>query len=266
MGMDAVRYPQQERRPAVYWRRRFLTLVVGLAVLSLIAWAFSGALGGAGGRAAGPAAGNGGTRIGQAAGRPGPGAGGSGPGAATARPAQSPGSAARGGPGQGPDLAGTRPPASSRGQSAGGPGGHGPGGQHGEKHGSKLRGCRHRGIVLSLSASQDNFGSRELPMFDVYVVSTSGTACRFNVGAKHVRLVIRSGPERIWGSADCLAGAGSLSTDLERGVPTVLPISWDRKTSSAGCQVTSSRVPAGTYAATAVDGTVTSNTETFRLG
>ncbi|MGH3273351.1 MAG: hypothetical protein ACRDNZ_03385 [Streptosporangiaceae bacterium] len=38
-GRDGQRFPQ-----AVYWRRRIGVLMVALAVLSLIAWACSGAL------------------------------------------------------------------------------------------------------------------------------------------------------------------------------------------------------------------------------
>lgn len=104
-----------------------------------------------------------------------------------------------------------------------------------------------------------------MPLFNLDVVSTSATTCSFNIGARHLALVIKAGRTRIWGSADCVEGRGSLVTDLERGVPTVLPISWDRQTSSPGCQVASQHVPAGTYSATAVAGPAASNTEMFRL-
>jgi hypothetical protein len=102
-------------------------------------------------------------------------------------------------------------------------------------------------------------------VFDVDVVSTSARTCTFNVGAKYLTLVIMAGPKRIWGSADCVAGHGSLVTDLQRGVPTMLPISWNRETSTPGCQAASALAPAGTYTATVKDGASTSNTETFRL-
>jgi len=104
-----------------------------------------------------------------------------------------------------------------------------------------------------------------MPLFDLDVVSTSATTCTFNIGVKHLELVIKAGQTRIWGSADCVEGRGSLVADLQRGVPTVLPISWDRQTSSPGCQAASQRVPAGTYSAIAVAGPAASNTETFAL-
>jgi hypothetical protein len=102
-------------------------------------------------------------------------------------------------------------------------------------------------------------------VFDLNVVSTSATTCTFNVGAKYLTLVIRAGRTRIWGSADCVEGQGSLVTDLQRGVPTVLPVSWDRETSSPGCQIASAHVQAGTYTATVIAGSDVGNTETFRL-
>jgi hypothetical protein len=251
--MGASRYPQPEGQAVTYWRRRFLALVGGLAVLALIAWAFSGSLGG--GSAAHTVADDGGSQGGQAAHQSGPGAGGSGPGAAPARSAPPSASASasasddRAGPTGSPAAGSSASPAGSGGAGAG-----------------KLSRCHHSDVVLSLSASQDSFSSRELPVFDVDVVSTSASTCTFNVGAKHVMLVIKAGTVRIWGSADCVEGQGSLITELESGVPTVLPIAWDRQTSSPGCQTASSQVPAGTYSATAVDGADVSNSVTVRLG
>jgi hypothetical protein len=40
------RIPPELPAATIYWRRRFITLVLGLSVLALVAWAFSGSLGG----------------------------------------------------------------------------------------------------------------------------------------------------------------------------------------------------------------------------
>ena len=115
------------------------------------------------------------------------------------------------------------------------------------------------------SSSQHGAGPDALPQFEVDVVSTSAATCKFNVGPKHLALVISipSGP--IWSSADCVKGHGSLVTDLHRGVPVTLPITWNRHRSAPGCTGTTPRVPAGRYSATAIDGQLTSNTERVRL-
>lgn len=220
--------PPWNPQAAVYWRRRIVALMIGLAILTLIVWAFTGAIGGGG---SGPAAGAGPER--QAGGQQqelGGGQHGAGPGAVT----------------------------SSQATTA-------------HKHGHTARAgqpasCRHGSVVLSLFTAQESYGTGQLPQFSVNVVGTGRQTCTFNVGASHVALIIRSGSVRVWNSADCVQGAGELVTDLQRGVPTVLPISWNRRESSPGCAGAASRMPAGTYTATAADGWLTSNTVSFRIG
>jgi len=119
--------------------------------------------------------------------------------------------------------------------------------------------------VLSLFSSQNGYGPGQVPEFDVDVVSTSARTCAFNVGPKFLALIITAGGKRIWSSADCVAGRGSLLTDLARGVPTVLPLSWDRQSSAPGCAVTSRPVSAGSFTAAASDGGLASNSVTFKL-
>ncbi|MGA3152158.1 MAG: hypothetical protein ABSD40_07105 [Streptosporangiaceae bacterium] len=125
--------------------------------------------------------------------------------------------------------------------------------------------CWRDWIVLSLSASQARYGRAQLPQFDVDVVSTGAGTCLFNVGADDVVLVIYSGSRQVWSSADCVAGSGSLVISLQKGVPTVLPISWDRRASVSGCPADTSLGPAGTYSATVRDGSLASNSVTFRM-
>jgi hypothetical protein len=120
-------------------------------------------------------------------------------------------------------------------------------------------------VVISLFASQVSYSAHAWPEFEVDVVSTGDKPCTFNVGATQLALVINAGGVRVWSSADCAHGRKSLVTDLFRGVPTVLPISWDRRTGSPGCELASSAVPAGIYTATASNGQLSSNTEIFRL-
>jgi hypothetical protein len=209
----------------MYWRRRLVALALGLAVLALIAWAFSGAigLGGGGGTAAG---------TGRAA-QAGTGQGGHQGGAA--------------GAGQSSPAASTSPAASPS-PTATGP-----------------AACPHGSVVLSLFSAQQSYGPGELPQFSVDVVQTGRPTCTFNVGADHVALIITRGKRRVWSSADCVQGAGDLVTDLQRGVPTVLPISWNRVPSSPGCHAEAAELRSGAYSAAATDGWLSSNSVTFRI-
>jgi hypothetical protein len=225
------RFPQ-----AVYWRRRLVALLAALAILSLIAWAFFGVLG----LSSGP---SGAARSHGSAGHGGSGHGGSGAGST----------------GQGGAAAAAGASRSPAASASSGAAGHGRGA-------ARPQPCASGSVVLSVLASQSAYSGRQLPQFTVDVVSTAGVTCTFNVGPRHLVLVIRSGSDRVWGSADCPRGNGSLISDLERGVPTTLSITWDRQTSRQGCTGPSQALPAGTYTATATDGGLDSNAVTIRLG
>ena len=275
MGLNTFRN-QEERRPAsTYWRRRFFALAGGLAIFALLAWSVSGAVGGVKviSPAANVVAGHQHRPAGSGA-RPG------GPAPATAphqsaSPSPQPSApagqhlarhhhAARPHPGRkarrAPRKAPTRPkrPARPTGSASPAPG------SQGSAHG-RPRTCAPGSVVISLFASQASYPARGRPEFDLDVVSTGARTCTFNVGAKYLALVIKAGSVRVWSSADCLQGRKSLFTDLVKGVPTVLSISWDRRTSSPGCRLASSAVPAGLYTATASSGELASNKEIFRI-
>jgi hypothetical protein len=226
-------------RAATYWRRRFVALLSGMAVLALITWAFTGALGGGNGNSASSAGQSGSKSAGQHAVR---GSGqGSGQGAAAAGPAAS----------------GTATKAHANAA---------PHGRHGNRAAyGHPRPCAAGTVVLSLFSSQESYGAGALPQFSVDVVATARQTCTFDVGARHVALIIRAGSVRVWSSADCVQGTGNLTSDLQRGVPTVLPISWNRQASAPGCPAGTSRMPAGSYTAMVSDGTLTSNPVPFRI-
>jgi hypothetical protein len=232
-----------------YWRRRFFALIAGLAILAVVAWAFSGVVGGS--RA----------NLAASSGRDSPrhrthpggtvsagsrSAGVSDSGAATKASPPSPVVSS---------AAGTTLASPSPGQTqAAGPAPQGP-----------ARACSPDDVVISLFSSQASYGPGQLPEFSVDVVSTSARTCVFNVGPRFLALVITAGGKRVWSSADCVAGRGSLQTDLARGVPTAVPLSWDREWSAPRCKAPSREVTTGSFAAAASDGGLVSNSLTFKL-
>jgi hypothetical protein len=253
MDLDTLRNQPggRELSAMTYWRRRFLALTAGLGILSLIVWALSGALGASGAGGATPA------------GRAHPSRGHAGKAAA------GPGRRGSGGTSAG---ARARPSATAR-QPAAASGGHSPQAGHGQDTQAQARApatrlartCKPGDVVLSLFSGQDSYGKGQLPEFDVDVVSTSATPCAFDLGSAHLSLVVRAGRKRVWGSADCVTGGGTLSTDLARGVPAIVPISWDLQTSARGCQGTSRRAPAGSYTAEASGGGLASDQVRFTV-
>jgi hypothetical protein len=218
---------------AVYWRRRVVALAIGLAVLALIAWAFAGAVGG-----------------GTTGGASGSGAGGAGQASGTDQDSGGQDGGGQGGGGQ-QDLAGASPGQASA--------------VGGQQQSARPGACHHGDVVLSLFTAKQSYGAGQLPQFTVDVVGTGRPTCVFNVGASHIAVIVKAGSVRVWSSADCVQGAGDLDTNLQRGVPTVLPISWNRQASSPGCHGGGSQMPAGTYTATVRDGWLSSNQVTFRM-
>ncbi len=241
-----------QAEPAVtYWRRRFLVLAAGLATLGAAAWSLSEAIT-VHPRVPGHAT----TGHGPSGGAVAPQGGGS-PTGAAAGTHHGHGNAS-GAPAGAGTKASHRPSSGHKPQASPSP-------SPGVSGGFKPKFCSWHSIVLSVSANQIDFAPGQRPTFSLSVVSTQPTDCSFNVGSGHLALVIKEGPARIWSSADCAAGTGSLVTALRRGVPTVVAVSWHEKTSAPGCNGPVRSVPAGTYTAYAADGPLVSSPVTFRL-
>ena len=236
----------------IYWRRRFMVLVTGLVVFGVLAWALSvalrpsaGVIGGTSGQAASAATAH------RSVGRPVAPGGDSGPDAAAAATGSASESAS-------PSASPSPSASASASISASATG------QQGTPIAPPY--CSRKNVVLSLTPGLTEFPVGQVPSFSISVVSTAAAECSFNLGPAYLAVVVKEGPVRIWSSADCVRGSGSLLTALRRGVPTVLQINWNRKTSSPGCSGPVSRVPAGSYSAKAVQGGLSSAQVSFRLG
>jgi len=225
------RRPPARVSPATYWRRRVAVLAVGIGLLATVSWAANGML--AARSTAAQAAGSAATKS------AGPASGHARGSRAHARPTPSP-----------------RPsPAPSRHHSEAASPASGP-----------ALACPPGAVTLELSSPQNWYPPGTTPRFTVRAVSAQAQPCRFNMGTGFVSVVITGAGRRIWGSADCLSGGGSKMTVLTRGVPAVLRLSWDRRSSSPGCSGAGQLVPTGEYQAAAVARHLRSATENFVLG
>lgn len=225
--------------PATYWRRRVVTLTAGLAALTLLTWAVNVALSGS--RAAGQ-----------------------GPPRAAARHVTGPRSHSRA-EGQRQTLAGDavalglqqrphpRPPAPSPRATAAPIPGAGP------------HPCLSRAVTLTLSTPRHSYGSGQAVTFMVRAVHTGTRPCPINLGSRFVSVVVASGGTPLWDSSSCLRGTGSRVVTMRRGVPVLLRVTWDRRTSLSGCAGQGRAVRAGTYTAAAFDGQVRSQSTSFVL-
>lgn len=222
--------------PEVYWRRRVFALAGGLATLGLLAWACSGATGStAGGQAATSATAS----------------------PAGAQPAASPTVT--------PSASATASPASRASRAA-----HSPGSAH-RRAAAPARSARRNGycaprdLVLTLLGSGTSFQSGDRPRFQVDVVDVGSRGCTFDAGSRSLNLVIMSGTDRIWGSADCSHVRASAPVRLQRGVPHTASFTWDESRSAPGCRAARTAARPGTYTATGYGGGATTRTDVFTL-
>ncbi len=267
MDRNACRDDDDTGQPDAYWRRRVITLCAGLALLGLLAWAFSGS-----GKPARPA-----PKDAQANGvlpaaaysgpatSPSPGAYASASaGSAATLPFPTATSSARTSP-SGPGQLGNGPSASGRSAArTGAPraGNVTPGPAGGVEPGG---GCAPDAVVLSLFTSRTAYYAGQFPAFEVYAVSTASRACSFDVSPTRLHVLVMSSGRVIWDSADCTRREPNRVAELSRGVPAQGSVTWNRTISLPGCVTLASSAHPGTYQVQARDGAVASPVRTFKL-
>ena len=274
-------------QPDAYWRRRVITLCAGLALLGLLAWAFSGG-GGKPAAAKKAVQASGALSATAYSGTPASGTPASGtPASGAVNGAPASGAPASPSPGADasasadssaslPFLTASAPGASTPGAStpgasasasaqaargaaaanatAGPASGVEPGG-----------GCAPNAIVLSVFTSKTSYHAGQYPVFEVYAVSTASRACTFNLGPAKLHVLVSSSGRVIWDSADCTRGRPNKRAELRRGVPVQESLSWNRSISLPGCVTVASSARPGTYQVRARDAGVASPVRTFKL-
>ncbi|WP_169951397.1 hypothetical protein [Microbispora sp. H11081] len=125
--------------------------------------------------------------------------------------------------------------------------------------------CDERDLVLALQTGQDVYGKDVTPSFLLTIVSTGKVECTVDVGPRTLEMRVLSGGERMWSTADCVAGDGVDRQLLERGIPYVQNIRWDRRRSGSTCAGKRSPADPGTYVATAHAGRLKSPKIVFHL-
>jgi hypothetical protein len=125
--------------------------------------------------------------------------------------------------------------------------------------------CGPHSVVLSLFTPTYWYRQGREPRFVIAAATPGPGPCLFNIGARYVAVVVNYGGERIWSSADCVAGVGSRTVELAPGRPAISWVNWNRKTSVPGCSAPRHKVRGATYTATAVSGHLRSQEMIFVL-
>ena len=259
MDRNTYRDDDDLDEPATYWWRRAVTLVAGLGVLGLVAWALSSG----GGKPPGTPRTTPDSGSMSAAAYP------SGPAPLATSSASvdanvpgltSPGisglpSAAASGSSS---PAAKKPAANDKSSGTGSAAAPGTSFQRGGR-------CPSDAIVLSLFGSQSSYRSGQDPKFNLDAVSTAPGMCTFDLSPAQLHLVVMSSGRVIWDSADCARGGQTQQDKLTRGVPVQASFAWDRTITLPGCVTLASSARVGTYTAQVRAGAVASGALTFRL-
>ncbi|WP_068928079.1 hypothetical protein [Planobispora rosea] len=109
--------------------------------------------------------------------------------------------------------------------------------------------CDNADLVLGLQADGEVYGAGALPGFILTLVNTGKVMCVADVGPRSLEIRITSGNDRVWSSSDCVSGETENLRKLERGIPHVQVLKWDRHRSAADCRAERLRARPGTYVA-----------------
>ncbi|WP_250572878.1 hypothetical protein [Nonomuraea sediminis] len=109
--------------------------------------------------------------------------------------------------------------------------------------------CEPGDLVLNMSGGQDVYAAGAKPTFMITLVNTGSVMCTADVGPQALEMRITSGKDRIWSTSDCVSGNVTDIKQLQRGIPYVRSVDWDRRRSSTDCSDDRRAALPGTYVA-----------------
>ncbi|MFE3452700.1 hypothetical protein ACFXJ8_27625 [Nonomuraea sp. NPDC059194] len=125
--------------------------------------------------------------------------------------------------------------------------------------------CEEKDLVLNLEQRQEVYSSQTQPTFMLTLVNTGPVMCTADVGPRAMEIRITSGSDRVWSTSDCVSGDGVEIRKLERGIPYVRSLDWDRRRSGADCSGERAAALPGTYVAVVRTGGMRSRKAVFHL-
>ena len=125
--------------------------------------------------------------------------------------------------------------------------------------------CAPGTVVLSVFSARPSYSGGQDPKFAVYAVSTAAGDCTFDLGPGKLHLEVMSSGRVIWDSGDCARSDHTWTERLSRGIPVLESITWNRTITLPGCVTLASSARAGDYQAQAWTASVSSAVLGFRL-
>ncbi|MBD8059319.1 hypothetical protein IC607_10105 [Cellulomonas sp. JH27-2] len=114
---------------------------------------------------------------------------------------------------------------------------------------SAVPGCA--SLDVGLTADDTSYAAGANVHLVATITNAGDVACLVDAGTKNATLVITSGADQVWSSADCAAAsAKSKPLLLAPGEKSTTKVTWKRVRSEPGCPKNLPAPKAGTYAAT----------------
>ncbi|MFW5420563.1 hypothetical protein J0910_28515 [Nocardiopsis sp. CNT-189] len=110
--------------------------------------------------------------------------------------------------------------------------------------------CRPSDVVLTLESDRSDYAWDGEPELEISAVNLGEQTCTVDLGPGTVELLIKSGDDRVYSTADCAEAEDAEKVELERGVPGRTTVEWDRTRSWKDCRESNQEAKRpGTYVA-----------------
>ncbi len=125
--------------------------------------------------------------------------------------------------------------------------------------------CPDAALTLTADTDASTYRLGATPKITLSVKNTSTKACRRDLGAGAVELLVYSGQDRIWSSDDCSPSKAVAVVSLAPGASQAVVKTWPGRRSLPGCAGSKGAADLGTYKVVARLGTLRQDGAVFRL-
>lgn len=125
--------------------------------------------------------------------------------------------------------------------------------------------CTPADVTVALTADAPSYAVGQTAVFTLSITHVGTVPCTVDAGRTAAELVITSGEDRIWSSADCEPGDPRLLL-LDGGNSDVSTIEWATNRSAPECPADLPQIGAGTYQAVVTTPAITTEPVVFSIG
>ena len=125
--------------------------------------------------------------------------------------------------------------------------------------------CADADLAVTAEAERDSYALGASPTLILTIKNTSDTPCRRDLGQGAAELLVMSGRDRLWSSADCAPGGEPGPVVLAPQKSDVTRLTWSATRSRPGCEGPKTAIEPGTYVVSARVGELRVEGSSFRV-